>query len=260
MRCKICSSLVTPFGRAIVLQKYQVEYFRCNHCGFIQTEKPFWLSESYSESIALSDIGLIGRNIKFSNITAVIISAFFDSRSQFLDYGGGNGMFVRLMRDKGFNFFWQDQYTVNQFARDFEFNSKAVYHLLTAFEVFEHLEDPISEVQKMLLYSDNILFSTNLIPPTHPLPGEWWYYAVDSGQHISFYTEQSLKELANKFNLHLYTNGKSLHLLTKKRIPKLLFFLFSIGQIAGPIGYFFSIGRKSLLERDYFYITGNKLK
>jgi hypothetical protein len=260
MVCNICSLPVTPLGVATILEKYQVQYFRCDHCGFVQTEKPFWLSEAYSETIALSDIGLIGRDIKVSNITAVIISAFFNSKARFLDYGGGNGMFVRLMRDKSFDFFWQDRYTINQFARGFESKDEDRYHLVTAFEVFEHLEDPISEIQRMLSYSDNILFSTTLIPAHRPLPGDWWYYTLDTGQHISLYSKQSLKELAKKFDLQLYSNGRSLHLLTRKKLPGILFMLFSIGQFARFFWLYFSIGKKSLLERDYFHLTGKKLK
>ena len=139
IECNICSSPTTLFGSATVLQKHQIKYFRCDHCGFIQTEKPYWLSEAYVESIARSDVGLIGRNIKYSKISASIISVFFNYKDRFLDYGGGNGMFVRLMRDKGFNFFWQDQYTKNQFAQGFENYVEGKYELLTAFEVFEHL-------------------------------------------------------------------------------------------------------------------------
>jgi hypothetical protein len=260
MECKICLFSVTSIGVGTVLQKYQVQYFRCDHCGFIQTETPYWLSEAYSETIARSDIGLIGRNLKVANITAVMISAFFDSKSRFLDYGGGNGMFVRLMRDKGFDFFWQDCYTVNQFARGFESKDSDGYQLVTAFEVFEHLEDPLSEIQKMLLYSDSILFSTTLVPTHHPSPGNWWYYTLDTGQHIALYSKESLDEVAKKFDLRLYSNGRSLHLLTKKKLLGLLFFIFSIGPIASFFWKFFSIGKKSLLERDYSQITGTKLK
>lgn len=260
MVCNICSSPVTLLKVATVLQKYQVQYFRCDHCGFVQTEKPFWLSEAYLETIALSDIGLVGRNIKVSNITAVIISAFFNAKSRFLDYGGGNGMFVRLMRDKGFDFFWQDRYTMNQFARGFESKYEDGYNLVTAFEVFEHLEDPISEVQRLLSYSDNILFSTILIPANCPLPGDWWYYSLETGQHISLYSKQSLKELAKKFNLQLYSNGRTIHLLTRKKLPEILFIPFSIWQLAGLFWLFISLEKKSLLESDYFHITGKKLK
>jgi hypothetical protein len=177
-----------------------------------------------------------------------------------LDYGGGNGMFVRLMRDKGFDYFWQDRYTSNQFSRGFEGIDGIKYNLVTAFEVFEHLEDPISEIEQMFAYSENILFSTTLLPVSPPNLGDWWYFTLDTGQHISFYSKQSLSVIAKKFNLKLYSNGKSIHLLTKKKIPELLFNLLSIGRFASFFWIFFSIGKISLLENDYFKLTNKKLR
>jgi hypothetical protein len=40
--------------------------------------------------------------------------------------------------------------------------------LLTAFEVFEHLDEPIKDINTMFEQSDNILFSTLLIPNPTP--------------------------------------------------------------------------------------------
>lgn len=260
MVCNICSSSADSIGCATVLQQYQVQYYKCTHCGFVQTEKPYWLLDAYSETIARSDIGLIGRNIRFSKITAVIISAFFNPNQKFLDYGGGNGMFVRLMRDAGYDFYWQDFYTKNQFAVGFEHNGFDRFELLTAFEVFEHLEDPVNEIKDMLAFSENILFSTILLPRNNPVPGEWWYYTLDTGQHISLYSKKSLVELANNLNLKLYSNGRNLHLLTKESISRNIFFLLSVTKIANILNMLVSTRRSSLLEDDYFQITGRKLK
>ena len=260
MKCKICSSQAILIGSATVLNEYEVNYFRCVHCSFIQTEKPYWLSKAYSESIARSDIGLIGRNITLSKITSVIITIFFKSTLPYLDYGGGNGMFVRLMRDLGYDFYWQDKYTINQFAVGFEGGNTDKFKLLTAFELFEHLEDPINEILEMLEHSENILFSTALIPSNNPLPGEWWYFALDTGQHISLYSKKTLIELAKRLDMRLYSNGRNLHLLTRKKIHQKLFVLLSIGEIASVILFIISYWKSSLLEEDYFNITGKRLK
>jgi hypothetical protein len=83
------------------------------------------------------------------------------------------------------------------------------YEVLTAFEVFEHLNNPLEEIDKMLKYSDSILFSTELFPSTAPKPGHWWYYGLDHGQHIAIYSKKSLEMLAAKRALNLYTNGKT---------------------------------------------------
>jgi hypothetical protein len=56
------------------------------------------------------DTGIMQRNLYLSKITAFILLLFFDCRKKFLDYAGGYGVFVRLMRDYGFDFYWYDKY------------------------------------------------------------------------------------------------------------------------------------------------------
>ena len=65
--CKICNSKIAKLFQAEILNKYKIEYYRCNRCAFIQTEEPFWLQESYSNAITNLDIGLVGRNLYYSN-------------------------------------------------------------------------------------------------------------------------------------------------------------------------------------------------
>jgi hypothetical protein len=260
MHCSICGFRSTSFARARLLRKYEVQYFACDNCGFIQTESPYWLDEAYAESIAKSDVGLVGRNIKLSHVTSVVIGAFFGNERLFLDFAGGNGMFVRLMRDKGFEFHWSDKFTVNQFAVGFEDRDIELYGLLTAFEVFEHLADPVRGVEEMLSRSSSILLSTTLVPSARPGPQDWWYYALDTGQHISLYSQKSLRMLAGRFGLNFYTNGFSVHLMTKKRLTAAAFRLLALPPASALLAPMFLAGRKSLLEQDYWRITGRPLK
>lgn len=217
-KCIICGGHFSKFSDAVILNKYKVAYFQCDQCRFIQTEKPYWLKEAYSSVIASSDVGLVYRNINFSQVVGNIIFSFFDHNKKFLDFAGGYGLFVRLMRDLGFDFYWQDVYADNIFAHGFDIsqNSNYKFEMVTAFEVFEHLENPIQTIEEIFKYSHNILFSTEIIPSWNPKPGDWWYYCTEEGQHISFYTLDSLREIAKKFNLNFYSNGSSLHLFTEK--------------------------------------------
>ncbi|MEB3281500.1 MAG: methyltransferase domain-containing protein [Lyngbya sp.] len=221
--CKICNSESHFFETALVLNKHQVNYFQCSNCGFVQTEEPHWLDEAYLTPIANSDVGLISRNLSLSRLTEKLILNYFNIKNKFLDYGCGYGLMVRMMRDLGFNFYGYDKYCQNLFAQRFVAELEESYELATAFEVFEHLVNPLDEIEQILKFSKNILFSTQLLPPNNPKPNEWWYYALHEGQHISIYTPQSLSIIAEKFSLNLYTNGSSVHLLTEKKLPSNVF-------------------------------------
>jgi hypothetical protein len=41
------------------------------------------------------------------------------------------------------------------------------------------------------------MFSTLLVPEPAPKLEDWWYYGLEHGQHIAFYTRKSLAVLAN---------------------------------------------------------------
>jgi hypothetical protein len=257
MVCKICGNKAEVFSEAEILFKYTVKYYRCAECGFVQTEEPYWLEEAYSEAINYSDIGLLKRNSDLAPATANVISRFFDSSKKFIDYGAGYGVFVRMMRDRGFDFYWQDKYCENLYAREFEYKEGDKYEMLTAYEVFEHLPDPAPEVNQMLRHSDSILFSTYLLPDTEPKPGEWWYYATDHGQHVSLYTRKSLEALAEKSGKRLYTNGKNIHLFTDRKISNLYFKILTMPYSSNVFSLL--VKRKSLLDYDYKKVIG-KLK
>ena len=220
--CMICNHETKKIFNTDVLNKYKVDYFQCPSCDFIQTEKPYWLDEAYSEAITKLDIGIIYRNIHFSNkITHFFNNNLFSSDGIYLDYGGGYGIFVRMMRDKGFNFYRQDIFCNNLFAKHFDISdlsNDAKFNLLTAFEVFEHLENPLDEIQNMLLLADTIIFSTLLLPFHNVNPQNWWYFIPETGQHLSLFSLKSLKYLSKKFNLHLYSNEKDLHIFSKNKL------------------------------------------
>lgn len=223
MECKICGKCNEVAFTEIVLDQFKVDFFHCDQCDFLQTEEPFWLEKAYNESINISDTGVLSRNIQLSKISSLVICAFFDKNKMFLDFAGGYGIFTRLMRDIGFNFYWCDKYSENLVSRGFEYESRERVELVTTFESFEHFEYPMREIEEMLNKSESILFSTELFEGGVPKPKNWTYYGFGHGQHISFYSIKTLRYIAKKYNLRLNTNGRTIHLLTKKIIPNVVF-------------------------------------
>lgn len=220
MNCIICNHSTTELHRTQVLSKYDVSYFQCDSCKFIQTEKPYWIEEAYRDAITSLDIGLVSRNQYLLERVPAILDRCFPEAKRMVDYGGGYGMFVRMMRDAGYDFYRQDIYCENLFAKHFDVTDHpgVRYDLLTAFEVFEHLADPVAEMEKMLSFADNILFSTLLTESNKGRFADWWYVTPQTGQHIAFYSKPSLEFLAKKYNLHFYSNGENLHFFSKKKL------------------------------------------
>lgn len=192
-------------------------------------EEPVWLDDAYACAITSSDTGLMERNHWFANVSSAIISVLFDASGRFIDYGGGEGVYTSLMRQKGYNFFWYDKFAENLYSGPFEadLTGSLSYELLTAVELFEHLMNPKMGIAEMLRHSPNILFTTHLLPDAPPPIGKWWYYGLEHGQHVSFYSRKTLEYLAGIYNLSLTTNGRNLHLFSKKKLPEKIFRLLT---------------------------------
>lgn len=221
MKSKITGGETEVLFTAKVLNKYDVKYYKCLETGFIQTEEPYWLDEAYSEAITKLDIGLVSRNEELRNKTTEIIDRCFDGDSRFLDYAGGYGLFTRMMRDKGYDFYHHDNYCKNIFAEFFDlsdYEKQDDFELVTAFEVFEHLANPIKEIKKIASLGKNMLVTTVLQPEILGSIEDWWYFIPETGQHISLYTIKALKHIAKELGMHLMSNGTNLHLFTRDKL------------------------------------------
>jgi hypothetical protein len=252
MRCRICGGASEAFASTLLLSKHQVSYFRCRTCRFIQTEPPHWLEEAYSEAISTLDVGVMWRNLHNASVTSAVISLLFPNGSRFLDYAAGYGTMVRLMRDRGFDFYWSDRYAKNLYARGFEHIPGRKYDLLTAYEVLEHLPKPLEDIAQMLDLADNVLASTEIVPEPAPMPPNWWYYAVKGGQHISFYGADSLRRIAAHFHVHLLSLGPY-HLFTRKPLNSMLFRIATSGKTARVVNWLRK--RQSLTDSDFARMT-----
>jgi hypothetical protein len=264
VHCKICHGLTQPRARATLIGKHAIQYYQCPTCGFVQTEEPYWLDEAYSSAISDIDIGVIGRSTTFSRLTRNLLLSSFDCNARFMDFGGGPGVFARMMRDCGFDFYLYDKYCENMFARGFEADLSIPQHyeLITAFEVFEHFVAPLDEIERLLYSSPSILFSTLLLPAHNPGPGEWWYYALEHGQHVGLYTYKALATVAQRLGLHLHSNGSSLHLLTRKQISPRAFQRMFRKKVSALLNVWYARRQKhsSLLEADFERGSGLKIR
>ena len=216
--------------------KYRIRYFLCGTCFFLQTEDPYWLDEAYRKDAGTGDTGIVTRSIFYSKLATVLICLELDKNGVFLDFGGGTGLFTRLMRDVGFAYYWSDPYAKNIFVKGFEYSlGGKEAELVTAFESFEHFADPMGEISKMISISSNVLFSTETLPLPIPPIDQWYYYATHHGQHVSFYSTRTFHYIAQRFGAHYVSSGSGLHLFTKKKLSNARFrFIIRYGKFLYP--------------------------
>ena len=258
--CKICGRDSQFIFRKTILDRYEISYFRCSSCNFVQTEEPYWLSSAYEKPINTTDLGLVSRSLMTAAYTENIIRFFLDPSGKFLDFGAGYGLLVRMMRDAGFDFYRHDKYCQSLVSEELTLDDfqKEQFEMITAFEVFEHLVNPKEQFEKLLSSTQNILISTILLPQHAYEDKEWWYFGVEHGQHVSLFSLRTLKTLADGFGLHLSSNGNNVHLFTQKKINRSLFRLALSRKTAFLQQTFFP--RTSLLETDFLRIRKSEMK
>lgn len=224
--CKICGTGLSHGFKTMVLGKHDADYCFCKKCGFICAENPYWLEEAYSSAISTTDTGLVERNVAIADKLSVILYFLMGERGMghYVDVAGGYGMLTRLMRDQGFDYYWADKYCQNLLAHGFDYTPDiGACRAVTAFEVLEHTEDPISFVEETLKYyqTETLIFTTELYNGNPPSPDQWWYYSFETGQHIAFFQNRTLRVLATRMGLNFSSNGW-LHIISKNKINEAL--------------------------------------
>src|SRR5438128_9153739 len=111
--CRLCDGMAEFLFEKDVLARYRAGYFQCPSCGLTQTSDPTWLGEASREAIHPTDTGILARNLGCRNLVATFLWLMGVGDDPGLDYAAGYGIFVRLMRDAGFQFFWWDPYAQN---------------------------------------------------------------------------------------------------------------------------------------------------
>jgi len=196
---------------------HDVKYYECRNCLYVQTQSPFWLDEAYRSPINITDTGLVYRNIENRFVTQAVLTLLRLRDGKVLDYAGGYGLLVRLLRDSGIDAYWQDQYSPNLLAMGFEMKDTD-YDLVISYESFEHLLDPLDTAKSLFSKARNILISTALIPTPTPRPEDWWYYGTEHGQHIGFFRHKTLEYIADSLKTNFVSDGKSYHLFSQRKV------------------------------------------
>lgn len=224
--CRLCGADAAHGFDLTILRRHPVRFYRCTRCASLETEPPHWLDEAYADGRPVRDVWMAGRTERARVLVLLTLRLLGMSGATLIDWGGGNGLLVRMLRDAGIDAYLADKYASNYYAVGFEAAQGQRAGVMTAFEVFEHADDPRQLMTEMTAHAPEvILLSTDLYA------GEdagWSYLHPDSGKHVFFYTRAGMQLLAREFGYHCLPT-QSYTLMHRQPLPRWQAFL--LGQL-----------------------------
>lgn len=197
-----------------------VYYHRCGRCGFLFTAAFDVFSEAdFGREIYNEEYLLVDPDFPLARpqANAEMIAGFFAASKELriLDYGGGNGLLARLLRDKGFT----RVETYDPFVPDHAARPAGTYDLILCFEVVEHAPDPSAtfrDIATLLDPAGMVIFSTLLQPADIDAHGVGWWYVAPRNGHVSLHSAESLNRVARPLGLNVGSFHEGLHVLFRE--------------------------------------------
>ena len=226
MYCRLCNGETSFVFNNKILHKFYVNYYRCSNCESLQTEKPYWLDEAYEKSnLSEDDFGAAYRTLR-NQEKVFILSKLLNVRKA-LDWGAGDGLLCRLLRDYGLNFYSNDKYSVPKYSSMFVLTDYNNLDLIVSFEVFEHMSEPNREIGFLFEKKPNSIFISTLFYKNNEK--NWHYLHPNTGMHIFFYSQKSLEMLAIKYGYDIvFFENKYVLFYKKGSISNLKLNIFKI--------------------------------
>jgi 2-polyprenyl-6-hydroxyphenyl methylase/3-demethylubiquinone-9 3-methyltransferase len=197
-----------------------VYYHRCGACGFLFTTAFDAFSHAdfqkwiYNEQYAHIDPDYAA--VRPSNNTR-LVSDFVGPNYDvpILDYGSGNGLLARNLRELGYH----NVTEYDPFVAGASHRPSGLFECITAFEVLEHSIDPrktLLDMASLLGDPGLILFSTCVQNERIVTTGmNWWYIGPRNG-HASVYSRRSLELLAGNLSLGFGSFNDVVHIMCRQ--------------------------------------------
>lgn len=194
MTCPLCQS-------HSVAALYQERFFQCSTCGLAFKPKTDFLTPEKEKARYKTHENTLDNKGYVQFLTPVVdcVSKYSTAKAQGLDYGcGPQPVLALLLNERGFHTSHYDPFFFPE-----GLPSTKKFDFVTCTEAAEHFFEPLIEFEKIfsLLKADGTLvLMTEFLHEKINIQD--WYYAKDP-THVVFYTETTLKWLAEKFSKKL---------------------------------------------------------
>ena len=246
MACYLCSSEEFKIVHNGVRDNPKINVIECQNCGLVSLDQIEHITKNFYENS-----GMHSSKIKIENWQK---ETFLDDNRRFndlydsifnknvLDFGSGNGGFLKFTKNVAKNsfgieiekkfqpYFKNNNIIVFESIENLHNTHKIKFDLITAFHVFEHLKNPISEIKKLnyLLKNDGKIIievpnSDDALISLYKSKAfkKFTYWS----QHLFLYNETTIKSLVEKADMKVnyikqiqrYPISNHLYWLSKKK-------------------------------------------
>lgn len=217
--CPLCKSETTPLSAAsteLKIVEGTNRFYRCHCCDAVSVPRELHLSESAEvdryglHDNSESNSGYRNYLTKVADSVASLVDDMGSRRV--LDYGAGDdAVLTKILAEQGVNCTAYDP----NYKPLAEFSGE--YGLIIACESAEHFRDPHEEFLRINehLESGGYLYIRTEMLESAPYFSGWWY--KNDPTHIFFYSEQTMKFIAEQFNWELVSCDRKNTTLFRKR-------------------------------------------
>lgn len=213
MNCSLCNSEITDYR----MDNHGKKYLLCSNCDLIQLDKELYLSEKEEKNrYLLHENSKENKGyLKYLNkIVEGSIIPFIKPGKRLLDFGcGPEKTMAGILEEKRYNISTYDPY----FDNNTEWTSNN-YDAITAIEVFEHLKEPFSEINritKCLEPGSFLIIRTMLHNNSWDNFNKWWY--KEDSTHISFFSYKTINFICKKWDYNLIQIKDQCEIVLRKK-------------------------------------------
>lgn len=200
--CRLCGGDTHWLFNKQVLNRFDVQFRQCQHCGATQTEKPYWLEQAYVPANEQFDTGQVTRSlINAGVISSLIHMAALGPQARVVDHGCGSGLLVRTLRDTGVDAWGYDLYSSPRLALGFQTDTHAGFDVVNLCEVVEHFDEPRQYFDSIFANNPKLVVIQTGI--AEKVSESWDYITPEHGQHIFFLAPKTLAWLCATYGRRL---------------------------------------------------------